>query len=101
MPFAEVPAGRSLVIEEWEAFTLHFGFDGWREVQDRPSAWLGFGMFGVRFPWAELDGHHAIVFTRLYAAGRWEGQDHQITIPGEAQHTDEAVRMLRRLTWSV
>jgi len=100
VPFEELPAGRSLVIEDWEAFTLHFGFDGWQEVQDRPSEWLGFGMLGIRLTWAELDGHHAIDFTRLYAAGRWEGQDHQIAIQGAAADSGETEPPVKRLTRS-
>lgn len=100
VPFDELPAGRSLVIEDWESFTMHFGFDGWQEVQDRPSEWLGFGMFGVRFTWAELNGHHAIDFTRLYAAERWEGQDHQIAIPGASADSGETEPPGKRLTKS-
>ncbi len=99
VPF-EAPAGRSLVIEDGEAFTLHFGFDGWQEIQDRPSEWLGFGMCGVRFSWKELVGHHAIDFTRLYAAGRWEGQDHQVAIQGAAVDAGETEPPLKRLTRS-
>jgi glucoamylase len=80
VPFDQLPSGRSLVIEDWQPFTLHFGFDGWEQVRDRPSQLLGFGMFGVCFAWRELDGHRALDFTRRYTEDRWEGQDHHIGV---------------------
>jgi len=68
------------VIEDWQPFTLHFGFDDWEQVGDRPSQLLGFGMFGVCFAWREVDGHRALDFTRRYTEDLWEGQDHRIRV---------------------
>jgi len=45
---------------------LHYGHDGWQDVQDRAAAPLGFGMHGVRFTAAELDGWSSLQFRRRY-----------------------------------
>ena len=76
-PFAALPAGRALVIESREPFLLHFGFDGWQEIEDRASAPMGLGMHVARIEHAELEPRHVLTFTRFNSeAGRWECIDH-------------------------
>ncbi|GMA15112.1 glucan 1,4-alpha-glucosidase [Deinococcus metallilatus] len=78
-PVPQLEPGRLLLIEDDEPFTLHFGFDGWQDPQDREALPLPFGLWGVTFSPAELTSHHVLNFTRRSAAG-WEGQDHQIRL---------------------
>ena len=78
-PVAQLDPGRLLSIESEEAFTLHFGLDGWQDVQERAALPLPFGLWGVVFSPGELEGHHTLNFTRRMAAG-WEGQDHSVRL---------------------
>lgn len=82
-PVFELEHGRLLRIESEQPFTLHFGFDGWQEVQDRAALPLAFGLWGVTFNPGELAGHHELNFTRHLNDGGWEGQDHCIRLGGE------------------
>ena len=77
VPIPKLPQGRDLLIEDRAPFTLHFGWDGWQEVQERDAESLPFGLWGVRFAAAELAGHTAINFTRRNAQG-WSGHDDQV-----------------------
>ena len=81
VPFAALPPGRSLVIEDRQPFVLHVGFDGWQGVQDRASAPLGLGMHGVQMDRTELMDGKELNFTRLFPeSGRWEGLDHLVRL---------------------
>ena len=84
-PLEEIPAGRSLVIEDERPFVLHFGLDGWRGVSDRPS----FPFDGVhRVSLLRTDLRGAILnFTRFYSSeARWEGVDHLVRIRPRKPH---------------
>ncbi|MEO8090535.1 MAG: glycoside hydrolase family 15 protein [Gemmatimonadales bacterium] len=76
-PIERLPAGRGLLIEDARPFTLHYGFDGWQSVQERPTEEHGLGMHGVRFAPEELAAVRQIDFTRCYPEG-WEGCDHRL-----------------------
>jgi glucoamylase len=79
MPFEALPADRDLLVENDAPFILHFGFEGWRDIQDRPSAALPFGRHGVRLAAAELAGRRALSFTRYSVDGsRWAGVDYSV-----------------------
>jgi glucoamylase len=97
-PFPALPAGCDLVVEDDRAFTLHFGFDGWAPatVAERVAAPLAFGMSGVRFTAAELDGHGSMQFVRRYADGTWEGTDQAITLGAARQRS--SLRVPHRVT---
>ncbi len=73
-------AGRALCVEDRRPFALHFGFDGWREVQERIAREQPFGMWSVLL---SSEGHRAPraarIFTRHYDSG-WEGVDHQVSL---------------------
>ncbi len=75
-PFERLPAGRDLLVEAHRPFVVHAGFDGWRDVHERPSRPLGLGMHGVRWSSRELAGHDSLEFTRRDEDGTWEGTDH-------------------------
>ncbi len=71
-PVLGVPDGRSLVVEDTQPFTLHFGFDEWTGVTEREAQPLGLGMFGVTMQPGDLAGHSSLQFVRRYANGQWE-----------------------------
>ncbi len=80
-PFGQLPVGRALLIESPDPFRLHYGFDDWREVADRPSEPQGLGMQGVRFDTNMLANYSRLDFT-FYFPDRmaWEGTDHHIDL---------------------
>src|SRR5207244_9528532 len=68
----ELPPGRTLVVEDTQPFTLHFGFDEWQGVIELPSQPLGLGMFGVTLFSGMLSGHASLQFVRRFGDGHWE-----------------------------
>jgi glucoamylase len=77
VPVTRLEKGLALLIEDREPFTLHFGFDGWRHIQDREALPEPFGMWAVRLSAEELSPYLQLDFTRCHL-GRWEGIDHCI-----------------------
>ncbi|MCX7741484.1 MAG: glycoside hydrolase family 15 protein [Meiothermus sp.] len=78
-PYGEIPSDCSLLIEDAQPFTLHFGFDGWQQVEEQEAHEVGLGRFGVRLEPALLQGHRSLEFTRRFEEG-WEGQDYRVEI---------------------
>lgn len=80
-PFDALPAGKELLIEMNTPFMLHLGFDGWQDIEDRPSAPLPLDRHGVRLTRADLAGRNAVDFT-IYScdSGQWEGADHRVSL---------------------
>jgi glucoamylase len=84
-PFGRLPATRGLVIERATPFRLHFGFDGWRDIRDRPSRPAGLGMHSVEFDPADMVGHRLLNFTYyLPESSTWLGIDHEIIFDATA-----------------
>ncbi len=81
-PLQHLAPGSSLLIEAARPFTLHFGFDGWQDVQEREARSLGLGRYGVRFDAGDLDGHATLEFTRRFGE-TWEGQDYALALHAE------------------
>jgi len=79
VPIARLEAGRALRIEDREPFTLHFGFEGWQQIQDRTAAPGPFGLWLVQFSVQELAPHAELNFTRRYGS-QWEGVDHRVLL---------------------
>ena len=82
-PFARLPAGRALVVEDTQPFALRYGFDsnhvdGWQRACERPASALGLGMWGVRLEAHELAGA-SVHFTRRYGS-EWEQRDWQVVL---------------------
>ncbi len=77
VPVERFEAGLDLIIEARDPFTLHFGFDGWRDVQEREASAQPFGMWAVRFAATDLVGRAQLNFTRRYRHC-WEGSDHTV-----------------------
>jgi glucoamylase len=85
-PFDALPADRDFLVEMDAPFVLHLGFDGWHNVEDRPSAPLAFGRHGVRLARADLGGRQVLDFNRyLVERSEWEGGDHHIQLASEQQ----------------
>jgi glucoamylase len=79
VPIWRLEAGRALRIQDRQPFTLHFGFDGWKEVQDREALAGPFGLWTVQLTAAELEPHDAVDFTRRYG-DNWEEADHRVQL---------------------
>ena len=88
-PITELPPHRDLVIEAAEAFVLHHGFDGWRDIGDRSSTPLPFGRHAVRLSADELTGRAVLDFTCRFAEPpRWEGADHHVRLAQDGFRSD-------------
>ena len=85
-PVWALPAGRGLIVEGKQPFTLHFGWDGWQNVQERDASPGDFGLWRVAFEPAELLPHRSLEFTRR-RDGRWEGRDHAVRLHESASQT--------------
>ncbi len=80
-PLNPLPPSKALLILLPAAALLHLGFDGWREVDDRPSDALGLGMHGLLIQSAELAGHDSLDFTlRWRDGGDWLGRDYRVSL---------------------
>jgi glucoamylase len=86
-PVASLAAGRTLLVEDRRAFTLHFGWDGWQDVEEIEAAPLPFGLWGVAIGPERTRGRGRLDFTRRHGAD-WEGRDHAVAfIAGEPERT--------------
>ncbi len=79
VPIARLEAGRALRIESRRSFRLHFGFDGWQQIQDRDAQVQLFGLWSVEITAQELAPHAELNFTRCYGS-QWEGIDHRVLL---------------------
>jgi glucoamylase len=79
VPVLQLEAGRSLLVEAREPFTLQLGFDGWQRAEARVAVQLPFGLWGVRLSAPELSSFAEFNFTRRFGEG-WEGVDHRVTL---------------------
>ena len=67
MPLTARVAGRNLVVEDTQPFTLHYGFGdpaNWTGVTDADSVSLPFGMYGVTLTAEQLSGQTELNFIR-------------------------------------
>lgn len=86
-PVHALAPGRTLLIEDRVPFTLHFGWDGWKDVAEIDAAPRPFGVWGVVIDADRYHGRAQLDFTRRYG-NAWEGQDHVVTFDEAPQpHT--------------
>ncbi len=78
-PVRRLEQGRNLAIEDRVPFSLHYGFDGWKDVVDRVAQSGPMGMWSVSFSADELEPHAELNFTRRRDEV-WEGADHRVTL---------------------
>ena len=79
VPVIYLQNGRGLRIEDRQPFTLHVGWNGWKDVEEIVAVPQPLGMWGVELPAQRLLGVGEINFTRRYESG-WEGMDHRVEI---------------------
>jgi glucoamylase len=79
VPCRTIEKDMSITFEDARSFTLHWGTDGWQQIQDRDSTPGPFGLWSVRLSIAELQDKRRLEFTRRYQDG-WEGNDHAVQI---------------------
>lgn len=85
-PIETLPPAKTLIIEQLERFTLHYGFDGWRSSTDISSQPLGLGLHGVRLDGSQLAGHAALDFTCYFPErDAWEGLDHHVSLQAQGR----------------
>jgi glucoamylase len=77
VPVWHLQAGKSLRVEDRCRFVLHFGFDGWQDVQERAAQEQPFRIWSVLLSSQDLARHGKLDFTRRYDTG-WEQVDHQV-----------------------
>ena len=81
-PFEAIAAERDLLIDLAEPFVVHLGFDGWQDIEDRPSSPLPFGRHGVRLTRSDLAGHRMLDFALYFPDDdRWLGVDYTVQLP--------------------
>jgi glucoamylase len=85
IPVLELVRGRDLAIEDCQPFTLHFGHDGWQDVQERDSTPGSFGLQHVIITAAESQTWSAVDFKRRYGATWESGDDHHVAIVAAVQ----------------
>jgi glucoamylase len=78
-PFATLPPGRHLIIEDSRPFTLRVGFDGWNDTTEIVAASMGLGLHGVRLDAVALASVREVNFTRRHG-DTWEGTDYLIGV---------------------
>ncbi|MGA8705748.1 MAG: glycoside hydrolase family 15 protein [Steroidobacteraceae bacterium] len=89
VPIGRLEAGRALRIQDRRPFTLHCGFNGWNELQEREARLGLFGLWTAELTAAELEPHAVLDFTRRYGS-TWEGADHRVELGHvELEHTLE------------
>jgi glucoamylase len=79
VPVTSLPPGKSLAIEDRRPFTLHFGFDGWRRIEDRRAERTPLGLWSVVLRREELEQAGELNFTRHHESG-WENFDHRVEL---------------------
>ncbi len=89
IPFADLPTGCAILIEDIRPFTLHYGFDQWdpSTITDLAASSLPFGLFGTFLDADQLAGQTSLQFTRRWNDGSWEGSDHTIALAAQRPQT--------------
>lgn len=81
--FRQMAAGNTLCVALKEPARIHWGVDGWRNVQDIETHDTGLGVHAADLPVAELAAGQTIQFTFYWGdRNEWEGQDYEIVVTG-------------------
>jgi glucoamylase len=87
VPLTGLVAGRNLVVEDTQPFTLHYGFSdpaNWTGVTDADSVSLPFGMYGVTLTAEQLSGQTELNFIRRYGSTWDPSGNHAVPIVAAA-----------------
>ena len=68
---------------------VHWGFDGWRDVQDAPTREAGLGLHVAELPTERVRAGEKLEFTfRRSEDGGWAGRDWEVRIGSEKTRTE-------------
>jgi glucoamylase len=82
---ATIPAGARLAIALPEPAIVHWGRDGWSDVQDTPTSDSGLGFHVAALPTAALARGTEVDFTwRRQLGSEWHGNDYRLKIIPDA-----------------
>jgi glucoamylase len=87
VPLTGLVAGRNLVVEDTQPFSLHYGFGdpaSWTGVTDADSVSLPFGMYGVSLTAEQLSGQTELNFIRRYGSTWDPSGNHAVPIVAAA-----------------
>ena len=87
VPLTGLVAGRNLVVEDTQPFSLHYGFGdpaSWMGVADADSVSLPFGMYGVTLTAEQLSGQTELNFIRRYGSTWDPSGNHAVPIVAAA-----------------
>jgi glucoamylase len=60
---------------------VHYGVDGWQQVEDVPTRDTGLGMHVAELPTAQLGGGQRIDMTFYWTGSEsWEGRDYRVEV---------------------
>ena len=80
-PIRSLPLGKALLLLFSRPVSLHLGFDGWLEIEEKETREMGFGLQGLRIEAERLQAHRSLEFTwRWLDNDRWSGEDHQVEL---------------------
>jgi glucoamylase len=77
----ELAVGRSLIVALRAPASVRFGFDGWQDIAERPTAPNSLGLHVLYIDTARLSAGQRLDFTFRYsAANNWLGTDYHIEV---------------------
>jgi glucoamylase len=80
-PAGSLPQGTSLTLALSEPGVFRWGFDGWQNIEERPTSANPLGLHLVELDTRALAAGRQIDLTyRRQSDGQWAGQDYQITV---------------------
>ena len=80
-PVTELSAGIALRICLPEPANVHFGTNGWKDVQDSPTRASGLGVHVADLPVARLGPGDRIDFTFFWpVSSQWEDRDYTVAV---------------------
>jgi glucoamylase len=77
---SEIPGGRGLRIHLLDHATVHWGLNGWKDVQNSDTTDTGLGLYFADLDLSRLNKGDRVNFTFQWRGGRWEGKDFEIKI---------------------
>jgi glucoamylase len=80
-PIAELAAGASLVVALRAPASVRWGFDGWQQIEERPTIPNSLGLHVLWVDTSRMAAGQKVDFTFRYAKGdRWIGVDYHIEV---------------------
>jgi len=77
----ELAVGRSLILALRAPASVRFGFNGWQDIAERPTAPNSLGLHVLYIDTAQLSAGQRLDFTFRYSAGNhWIGTDYHIEV---------------------